>query len=424
MKKVACVIFSILAVVLFPLFHAKANETRSLSELSGCSRLYSYSGTGSAYFFGYKNYTLYSSRVIPDCVTRYISVSGIIRSVCHDENYAYALFDGSKSSCEIVRMNMNSGSCDYCVISDAQNISNRSFAVAGNEIFLIHNNSVYPYVRSYNFNGQHLNTYNFSQGVELLFCNGGKAYAKAYSGEIFRISGGNKTNCAVLDPYIDFQNAGAGYILSADKRLISLNGGNTENLSCNLAVKTEKERFTVSGSSLSFSGGSAELDSAKLMCAVGIKAAVLKNNFNCEILNAAELSPKSAGANIRTVGSLRLLDNIIIGIEPGTTVTQAEKKYPDIRKIYDSNRSEVTSGKLRTGYWAQTPEGEFEIALFGDVNGSGTVNSADTDDIMDIILGTKTVNGCYQKAADYNIDGIIDTKDLVLIGAKAHESKQ
>lgn len=418
-KKLMSVILALLFTALCPVFSASAGESFNLEILENCGKLYSYSGTGSAYFYGFRDKTLYSSRVIPSQISRYITVSGTIRAVCHDENCAYALYDGSGYSFGIVRMNMNSGNCDYLTIPDTKNASNRSFAASGNEVFIIFGNSSYSNVCSFNFSGQKLYSYNFSQGVELLFNNCGYAYAKARSGDIFRLSGGSKTFCANLDAYSNFENAGAGYILSGDNQLISLNGSGVDYPNCSKAVRTVNNTFKINGSSLSFSGGETDIGSAKLMCAAGNKAAVLQDNYNCVVIDSAEYKSNSSNGSTRTIGNLKLTDNIILGIEPEITVTKVKEKFPEIIKLYDTNRSEITSGKLRTGCWAEIPGGTYELALTGDTNGSGTVNSADTDDIMSVIIGEKNLNGCYQKAADYNLDGVVDTKDLVLIGKMA-----
>jgi hypothetical protein len=359
---------------------ARADSGIMLGNLRQCKYIYSYSGSGSAYFYGYSGKTLYSSRVIPNSVNRYVSVTGTIRAVCHDENCAYALYDGGGNSYGVVRMNMNSGSCDHCTIGDTQYAMNRSFAVTGNEIFIIFNGRVFPFVKSYDFSGKYLRMYEFSRGAECLFGNGGCAYAKAFNGEIFRLSGGNKTKRAELEAYTEFSNAGDGYIFTRDKRFISLSGGYTEKLNCDLAVRTTQSGFYLDGSALSYSGGEAEVRNAKLLCAAGSTAAVLKNDFCCEIINIKSNTKQTVRS-----GKPKISGWMIVGIDTGVTVARIKEMFPDIKTIRDHNGAEVKSGLLKTGYSAQTSDGNYRIALTGDVNSSGTLNSADAEELMEAL---------------------------------------
>lgn len=392
---------------------AFAEDNHNLGELKNCKSIYSYSGNSNAYFYGSADKTLISSRVIPNYTTRYVSVSGYIRAVCHDENYACALYDGSKRAYGVVRMNMNSGNCDYCEITDAQNASNSSFAVSGNEIDIIQNSRTNTFVKSYNFSGQYLCAYYPPQGVERLFVNGGNAYAKAFSGEIYRLSGGNMTKCADLDNYIGFGDAGEGYIFTSDNRLIPLVRGNAEYPRCDFAVKTSADTYILSGNTLYFSGGEYSVSSAKALCAVGSKAAVLKGDFNCEIIIP------EVHKNVQTDKSgFRIADGMIAGIEPEITVSKLKERYPDIKKVFDGNHNEITSGKVRTGFFAQYGGSEYTIALKGDVNSSGTLNGADIDEIMCALAKCTELSGCVKMAADYDFDGKITTGDLVMIGNK------
>lgn len=415
MKKFICISLVCVFALLFSAAYASADDNYNLNDLKHCRTVYSYSGKSSAYFYGFNEKTLYSSRVIPDCVTRYIAVSGSIRAVCHDENNSYALYSLSSKSYGVVRMNMNTGNCTYCTINPSGNTVNSSFAVCENEIFIIHNSQNYPFVKSYNFNGSELHTYSFAQGVERLFCSGGCAYAKAFSGEILRLSGGSKTKCASLDNYTEFIDAGAGYILTSDKRLISLSNGSSESLRCDLAARTEKYTFTVSGDTLSFSGGETEITNAVLLCAAGSKAAVLNSTYGCAVISSTEHANNSNKSENTGGSAMRISDNYIIGIEPEITVTQAKSRYPQIKIILDDNQNEVTSGKLKTGYRTVLENGEYELALRGDVNSSGTLNSADTNELMKTLSGETALSPACQKAADYNFDNKINTKDLVLI---------
>ena len=398
---------------------AWAENSSSFRELSNCKYVYAFSGKNNAYFYGFNSSTLYSARAVPSANLRYVGTSGHIRSVCHDETCAYALFDGSSKSYGIVRMNMDSGSCDYCSISDAKNAADRSFAVSGNEIFIIQNSASFPYVKSYNFSGKALYTYNFPNGAELLFCNGSNTYARSFSGEIFRLSLGSKTKCADLDAYTDFSDAGCGYILAGDGRLISLNGGGVEYPRCDCAVRTSQNTFKLNGNTLSFSGGEVTTESAKLMCAAGQNAAVLGTGFKSTVFNANQSksnSQQSKGGS--TASTLKISNGILTGIEPEITVTKANEKYSEINELYDFDGNKITSGKLKTGYYALVGNTKYQIAIRGDVNNTGTLNHADITDLMDAIAGKIHFDSCQSQAADFNFDGKVNTQDLVLMGLR------
>ena len=418
-KRFFCVILILLNIFSFFVYTAWADNSASFGELGNCKELYAYSGKNNAYFYGFSADTLYSARSVPSANLRYVCTSGRIRSVCHDEACAYALFDDSNKSYGIVRMNMDSGACSYCSITDVKKAANQSFAVSGNEIFIIQNTGSYPCVKSYNFSGKALCTYNLPDGAELLFCNGSKAYARSFSGEIFRLSGGGKTKCADLDAYTGFTDAGCGYILDDDGRLISLNSGDAEYPRCDFAVRTSQNTFRLSGNNLSFSGGEVSAQSARLMCAAGQNAAVLGTDFKSTVFNANQIknnSPQSRGD--AHASTLKISDGVAVGIDAEITVTKATEKYPEIAALYDFDGSKITSGKLKTGYYALIGNTKYQIAVRGDINNTGTLNKADIICLMDAIAGKIQLTPCQSKAADFNFDGKFNTQDLVLIGRR------
>lgn len=414
LKKSLCVFLVFITTLLSSVCYVRADGSFSLSDLKNCAALYSYSGKNNAYFYGNSNYTLYSARTLPNRVTRYVKVSGYISAVCHDENCAYALYKAGNDSFGVVSMNMNSGGCDYCTINGTSLAQKYSFAVSGNEIFIIHTGNTFPFVKSYDFSGKYLRSYTFPKGAECLFSNGGSAYVKAYSGEVFRLSGANKSKCAEVDTYTAFADAGVGYILQENNRLVSLNGEKTQYPNSDFAAITSQNKFYISGTTLRFNGGEAEVSSPRLMCAAGSTAAVLDNDFNCQIIEAKA----AAGSQSPKNSKLSFSGKVITGIEADSTVAKIKEKYPEIKKFFDHDGKEITSGKLKTGYSALIQSGEYKIAIRGDVNSSGTLNTADTDELMNALAGSVTLSDCCQKAADYNFDGSASTKDLVLIGKK------
>ena len=93
-----------------------------------------------------------------------------------------------------------------------------------------------------------------------------------------------------------------------------------------------------------------------------------------------------------------------------------------VREIISSVKCEIwykgekiTSGNLRTGMLAKYEGKEVEIVVGGDVNGSGTVNSADFKAMQNHLLATEKLSGAYYLAADISGNGNVGTEDLVLI---------
>lgn len=75
----------------------------------------------------------------------------------------------------------------------------------------------------------------------------------------------------------------------------------------------------------------------------------------------------------------------------------------------------ITSGTIRTGMSLRTDSGEIPVVITGDVNGSGTVNSADLRALQDHLLGLEKLTGPYLAAADISGNGSVGTEDTVLI---------
>lgn len=107
-------------------------------------------------------------------------------------------------------------------------------------------------------------------------------------------------------------------------------------------------------------------------------------------------------------------DGLLCNIKAGTTVAQLKKSCPQIINVTDKNGNDY-SGKLRTGAAAVTEDKSYTISVIGDITGTGTVSSNDYKLLMQTFTGEKEIFGAYKKAADYNLDGSVDNRDLVLI---------
>ena len=58
---------------------------------------------------------------------------------------------------------------------------------------------------------------------------------------------------------------------------------------------------------------------------------------------------------------------------------------------------------------------QYEIVIYGDVNGDSRISNADIVLMQKQILGLATQSGAYLEAANISRDGGISNKDLVLL---------
>lgn len=370
----------------------------TLQNLAQCRRVYAYSGNNNAYFYGFGNHTLCSARAIPDETERTVTTDGVIRAVCHDEAYAYALITTANSQYSLIKLDMNSGEYQINPLASGNNIQHNSFAVSDGEIFLIVHDSTYGHVESRDFDGNPLHTYYLDKGVNYLFHNGGNAYAVSFSGEIYCLSFGKISSCAKIESYSECQNAGVGYIQTDKGQLVSLTDGTTRNGIGTHVVISDGELFS--------------FDSGLLLAAANHSKAILKDNYQ-SVVSSRDTPDKPIERNSSNINR----ENTLI-VDAGMTVAALKKRDESISAVYDNDGQEIGSGKLRTGYSLKKHGIEYPLVVRGDLNASGTVNSRDIKLFMEHLVGNSTLTGVFAIAADWNGDGNLDNRDLVLLSKK------
>ena len=409
-KRYLSVLLIVLIAVLASLH--TANAAPDLSSLRSCRKLYSYSGSSHAYFYGFENRAAYSAEVLPGGVSRSISVDGVIRAVCHDEHSLHALYE-TNGKYRVASLNMSSGKLtDDSLDARSDKVLYFSFAADGKSAFLIINGGTYSKVVRYARGGRQLQSYSMPDGAECVFVNGGKSYAKSYSGEIFELTDSGRIKRAELSRYKEFSNAGVGLIYSEDGALISLLNSSTRRESGAFCVQTDRDIF--------------RCGSGKLFAAVGASSATLSDSWQLsyQTLESAvsETPPKSqtsGGQTQRTqtrrYPKLPLHNKTVLIEKAGITVTKLKKQYPQIIAVFDGNGRNITSGIIKTGYSLRADNRDYPIAVKGDVSCNGKVNSTDLREVMKAILNIVTLNTVKSTAADINSDGIIDTRDVALL---------
>ena len=58
---------------------------------------------------------------------------------------------------------------------------------------------------------------------------------------------------------------------------------------------------------------------------------------------------------------------------------------------------------------------QYEIVVYGDINGDGKISNVDQVMLQKHILGITTLEGSYLEAADVSKGGGVSNKDLVLL---------
>lgn len=107
-------------------------------------------------------------------------------------------------------------------------------------------------------------------------------------------------------------------------------------------------------------------------------------------------------------------DGIVYGIYSGETVVDFKNKT-SAENVYKADGTIAKSGKLKTGFTAVIDSKTYVIAVCGDVTGEGNVNSKDVTLLQKHLCDNAELDGAYLKAADFNLDGEADNRDLVLI---------
>lgn len=333
-------------------------DTAAIScELANCKKIYAYSGNAAAYFFGFHGSTLVSTRVIPDRLTRSVSVRGSILSACHDETKVYALYKASLHAYMVVTLNMDSGEYTEKEVACDTELMHTSFAAAQDEIFVTVVENGSSYVRG--IRGGATDTYRFSADIERLFVCDNAAYVRLNGGIVFRI--------------------GKGKYYPADGL-------------------TDEQEQTLAAAQM-------------LTVTIGGRTVVLHADYTLEIFETADslAAPSAEAAD----SGFRIEGEFLIAL-PGASVSQLKAAFAEAI-VFRADGTALTAGRLKTGFSVKLNNITCMTAVLGDVNGSGTINSADTARLMQSFVGSETLSGCFRRAADYNSDGQIDNRDLVMM---------
>ena len=112
----------------------------------------------------------------------------------------------------------------------------------------------------------------------------------------------------------------------------------------------------------------------------------------------------------------------VTGIEPGTsasTVASGIGTQNCTVKILNADGSENTqtvgTGNKLAVYVGDTLVQQYEIVVYGDINGDGKISNLDLVLMQKQILGIESQSGSRLEAANVSKDGGISNKDLVIL---------
>ena len=385
--------FFLALIMLFgAVFCANAGSVVQLGELSACRKLYAYSAANSAYYYGFYGKTLCSARVIPDVSVKRATAAGNILAVCHDGETACALYITGIEKYGAALLDVNSGQCVCRSLETGEAVQHTSIAYSRGEVFVITIEKGRSFVTGCAEDNNY--KYTLSADVRQLFVSGGDAYAVADDSNVFRLSKGVKTFCRAMPDEGTVENAGSGYVYTANGALVNLSGS-TEYPRAKHAVKSDGVTFTGSGK-------------LPVVAARGFSAE-LGEDFNCEIKPLDKPGNASAN-NARTV-----ITDGVAACEPGVTVKEFRELYSGVSAVRDKSGKALESGKLRTGCSAVINGQSIEIAVSGDIDGTATATKNDVGMFMQFFAGGKSFSRAARTAADVNGDGVLDNRDLVIL---------
>ena len=128
----------------------------------------------------------------------------------------------------------------------------------------------------------------------------------------------------------------------------------------------------------------------------------------------------------------KLIDSYVSGFKIGqdisNIVSNIKETYSSATvKVFDVNNQEVTNGLIATGQKIEislnNTKETYNIVVFGDTSGDGKISTLDYSKVKAHILGTKSLNNEYVKAADTSKDGKISTLDYSKIKAHILQTK-
>lgn len=434
MKRLISLLTAVILISCVSICKSRAYEEYNLSDLANCSGIKSDSNSRGGYLCAFSGNTVFSARLVPDFSSYNFTVNGHINGVSQSGKYIYALVleDTFTNKYSVYSLNTDNGNVRKTSFND-ENFRTDSFSVSDNCVYYIKTDSAYVYVACVNLSSDKKTKITFGQNVNEVFNNNGKSYARLYDGSIYKLSQSSSTYVADTGELKNIYNAGINRVINEDGFIVSLSDN-----SRNYVSNATEENVSVSDGKI-YSAVNYRLnlktsektksvsipDRATAVVSYKKQCAVLLDNGTVQVYESSDFDEKKTADNNNHSDSSNLdnqavisdyifSDGIIYGIYSGETVADFKAKtFADT--VYKSDGSVAKSGKLKTGFTTVMNSKTYTISVCGDVTGEGNVNSKDVTLLQKHLCGNAKLSGAFLKAADFNLDGKVDNRDLVLI---------
>ena len=423
MKRLISLAVPVMLITLFGVCRSRAYDEYNLTDLAACSSVKSDSNGKGGFVCAFSGNTVFSARLVPDFSAYNFSVGGRIRSVSQSGNYTYALVfdDAFTNKYSVYSLNLNNGNVSQNTFVD-ENFMTDSFSVTDNRIYYIKTDSLKSYVACRDFSSDKKTKITFSDNVNEVFNNNGKSYARLCDGSIYKLSQSSSTYVADTGELKNIYNAGINRVINEDGFIVSLSDNSRNYVSNataeNVSVSDGKVYSAVNyrlnlktsekTKSVSIPDRATAVVSYKKQCAVLLDNGTVGNDGSNDNHNSSK-------SDIQPNNSEYLFsDGIVYGIYSGETVADFKNKT-SAENVYKADGILAKSGKLKTGFTAVIDSKTYVIAVCGDVTGEGNVNSKDVTLLQKYLCDNAELDGAYLEAADFNLDGEADNRDLVLI---------
>lgn len=437
MKRLISLVTAVMLIALLGVCKSRAYDEYNLPDLAACSSVKSDSNGKGGFVCAFSGNTVISARLVPDFSAYNFTVDGQIRSVSQSGKYTYALVfdDAFTNKYSVYALNLDNGNVSQNTFVD-ENFMTDSFSVTDNSIYYIKTDSLISYIVCRNLASDKKSKITFTDNVNEVFDNNGKSYARLCDGSIYKLSQSSATYVANTGELKNIYNAGLNRVINEDGFIVSLSDNSREYVSNavaeNVSVSDNKiysavnYRLNLKNSEKTKSVSIP--DRAKAVVSYKNQCAVLLDNGTVQVFGSADFEEKKMNGNdnnhnnhnssksdIQPNNSNYLFsDGIIYGIYSGETVADLKNKT-SAENVYKSDGTIAKSGKLKTGFTAVIDSKTYTIAVCGDVTGEGNVNSKDVTLLQKYLCNNAELNGAYLKAADFDLDGKVDNRDLVLI---------
>lgn len=437
MKRLISLVTAVMLIALLGVCKSRAYDEYNLPDLAACSSVKSDSNGKGGFVCAFSGNTVCSARLVPDFSAYSFTVDGQIRSVSQSGKYTYALVfdDAFKNKYSVYALNLDNGNVSQNTFVD-ENFMTDSFSVTDNSIYYIKTDSLTSYVVCRNLASDKKSKITFSDNVNEVFNNNGNSYARLCDGSIYKLSQSSATYAANTGELKNIYNAGVNRVINEDGFIVSLSDNSREYVSNavaeNVSVSDNKiysavnYRLNLKNSEKTKSVSIP--DRAKAVVSYKNQCAVLLDNGTVQVFGSVDFEEKktndnndnnnnhnSSKSDIQPNNSDYLFsDEIIYGIYSGETVVEFKNKT-SAENVYKSDGTIAKSGKLKTGFTVVIDSKTYTIAVCGDVTGEGNVNSKDVTLLQKYLCDNAELSGAYLQAADFNLDGKADNRDLVLI---------